>query len=1223
LRIVIHNLQLGADVRHFTLFITVIVALASGLLATGSAGAVPLTFEVNTTGNSGDFTSGDGVCEVTFGVGDCTLRAAIEEANATADIDTINFAIPTSDPGYGDLGWAGVYHIEPDNPLPIISQPVIIDGTTQDGDGDTVPDFVDKPIIWLDGFSAGGSADGFRIISGGTTIRGFVITHFGSAINGGANAIHIEGGGGNVIKGNFIGIKPDGSDTDGAPGLGDEWGTMDDAIFITNSPNNVIGGPDGLSGTSCTGDCNLIAGAGRGTIGANARGVRIVGAASTGNVIRSNFIGLNVLGTTDEGNILDGVMIDGAASNTVGGTAGGAGNLIAGNNSDGVEISGGGATGNFAQGNVIGLKSSGTALANNGSGVHIVSAPDNTVGGTAAGSRNVLSGNLIHGVHIEKSISITGNATGNDVQGNYIGTGVGGTGDLGNNSDGVSISGAPTTTVGGATAAAQNVISGNNSDGVDVVGSSAGTLIQGNYIGTDFNGTAAIPNGNVATTIGSGVRVAAAGVTIGGTAAGEGNLISGNNAFGIDIAAATADGTIVQGNLIGTDASGTLALGNMKMAGVGITSGKNSQIGGINPGSRNVISGNGPAQVDGVLIQGTAATGNVIQGNFIGTDITGMLPLGNGGDGVFIVGQNNNTIGGTTAAARNIIGGNNHGVEIAAGGTGNVVQGNYIGLNVNGSATVGNGGDGVLVQDSPGNTVGGTTAGAGNVISGNNAVGVDIVGSPSSGSVVQGNLIGTDAGGTVDLGNNSYGIFINGAVNSTVGGTSASARNVISGNNNSGVYINASSATGNLIQGNRIGTNAAGTGPLGNTFDGVKIGGNAHDNAVGGTAAGAANTIAYNGTNGVLIDSGTGNSVLSNAIHSNGAPTGLGINLGLDAVTANDAGDADAGANNLQNYPVLTSASSSVSNTVIAGMLNSTANTAFRLEFFANDSCDASGHGEGATFIGSASPVTTDGSGNVSFNAGVPAGGLAGQQITATATHSAGNHTSEFSACVTAVVSLDQDGDGVPDASDNCPSDSNPGQEDNDNDGLGDACDLDDDGDGLSDLTESNCGSDPLDVTKRPERIDGVFAGVSDDGDAQIDEPLPPGASSYDCDGDGWIGSAEASITTNDQDPCGNNGWPAELVGNDNKLNIGDFTSFIFPLRPDLSFAYMNHTVPDPNIAGEERWNLDVAGGGAGIINIADLNTLNPAVNAPTSRPPMFGGQPAFFTNLGTCPWPP
>lgn len=123
-------------------------------------------------------------------------------------------------------------------------------------------------------------------------------------------------------------------------------------------------------------------------------------------------------------------------------------------------------------------------------------------------------------------------------------------------------------------------------------------------------------------------------------------------------------------------------------------------------------------------------------------------------------------------------------------------------------------------------------------------------------------------------------------------------------------------------------------------------------------------------------------------------------------------------------------------------------------------------------------------------------------------------------------------------------------------------------------------------------------------------------------DGDGWTTNDELAIGTDPTDPCGGDAWPADLSGDDNRLNIGDFASFVFPLRPNGSFNKMGHAVPDPNDANISRWNLDLAGGGAGAITIADLNSLNPGVNAPTSRPPMFGGQPAFFTNLGVCPFP-
>ena len=181
---------------------------------------------------------------------------------------------------------------------------------------------------------------------------------------------------------------------------------------------------------------------------------------------------------------------------------------------------------------------------------------------------------------------------------------------------------------------------------------------------------------------------------------------------------------------------------------------------------------------------------------------------------------------------------------------------------------------------------------------------------------------------------------------------------------------------------------------------------------------------------------------------------------------------------------------------------------------------------------------------------------------------------------------------------------------------------LDDDNDGVTDADESACGGETPSLL-RPERVD--IAG-DDDGDTQIDEPLPPGSGAFDCDGDGWSGDHEALIlgagTAGDQDPCGSNGWPADLVGTNNTLNIGDFNSFVNPLRPDGSFNKFDHPIPDPDDLTIARWDLLPDS----VISVGDINALNPAVVASTARPPMFGGLPAFFANAGSgtgvCPWP-
>jgi len=205
---------------------------------------------------------------------------------------------------------------------------------------------------------------------------------------------------------------------------------------------------------------------------------------------------------------------------------------------------------------------------------------------------------------------------------------------------------------------------------------------------------------------------------------------------------------------------------------------------------------------------------------------------------------------------------------------------------------------------------------------------------------------------------------------------------------------------------------------------------------------------------------------------------------------------------------------------------------------------------------------------------------------------------------------------------------------DTDADGTADTIDRNDDNDILGDAAEAACGSDPLLPTSTPERLDGAFATIDEDGDTAIDEALPsPGSDAFDCDGDGWTGNQEELIfavgtTANDQDACGESGWPGELAGNNNALNIADLNSFLSPLRLDGSFNKFNHqldedgdTVIDPAMA---RWNLQTPPHVATTeINIGDLNALITGAAGSPARPAMFGGQQAFFTNGGMCPWPP
>ena len=284
---------------------------------------------------------------------------------------------------------------------------------------------------------------------------------------------------------------------------------------------------------------------------------------------------------------------------------------------------------------------------------------------------------------------------------------------------------------------------------------------------------------------------------------------------------------------------------------------------------------------DGVFITGEGADNNRVADNWIGLNPSGVV-VPNSYDGVHIDnGADSNIIGGTTAADRNVISGNDGGgVGVWGGSTGNLVQGNYIGTDKNGTADLGNSGDGVFINGT-GNTIGGTTTAARNVISGNNNHGVEFNGSTSTSNVAQGNYIGTDVTGTADLGNSLSGVFITAwASSNTIGGTTTAARNVISGNDRCGVEIPHVGSTGNLVQGNYIGTDVTGTADLGNTQTGVWISG--PGNAIGGISEGADNVIAYNGSDGVRVYGGTatGNSIRANSIQSNGAKGIENINGG-------------------------------------------------------------------------------------------------------------------------------------------------------------------------------------------------------------------------------------------------------------------------------------------------------------------------------------------------------
>jgi len=704
-------------------------------------------------------------------------------------------------------------------------------------------------------------------------------------------------------------------------------------------------------------------------------------------------------------------------------------------------------------GNEIGTDPAGTSERPNGIGITVVGGPNQTIGGITPAARNIISGNDTFGIRLQSAGAL--------VEGNYIGTDITGTADLGQN---IAVAAeAANEKIGGAAGGAGNVISG-NSVGIDF--ESTGGLAQGNLIGTDATGTVSLHNN-------LGIQ-ASGSTTIGGTSPAARNVISGNNTTGLAIGSligGVTDGVVVQGNYIGTDITGSAAVPNVRF-GIVTVRATNTQIGGTDPGAGNLISGNGSgvgsALGVGILISGPDSSGNVVEGNLIGTDATGAAALPNQFGGVEIATSAGDRIGGTTAAARNVISGNGHngrgqGVLIFGDDTsGEVVEGNFIGTDAAGTAAVPNLEFGVVLVGGTGNHVGGTDPGAGNVVSGNGGIGIGVTvgrGNVPAQNVVQGNLVGTDASGGAALGNGDFGIEISGS-KTVVGGTAAAAANVVSANAAGGIRVlqgkdqnnNPVGGTGNRIVGNLIGTEADGVSPLPNTGPGVDPTGSIRT-LIGGPQAGAGNVISANTASGVASGVGTvaarvlgnfigtdrakaadignggpgvqsrggmavggGTAGAANAIADNAGDgvavlagkvrilrnsihdnDGLGIDLGDDGVTANDPGDGDTGPNRLQNFPALSSAVTTGGSTDIQGTLHSAGGVKFVLRFFSSGACDPSTNGEGATFLGQLAVLTTA-AGAATFTFTPAAPVAAGKQVTATATDPKGD-TSEFSKC--------------------------------------------------------------------------------------------------------------------------------------------------------------------------------------------------------------------------------
>jgi Right handed beta helix region len=778
--------------------------------------------------------------------------------------------------------------------------------------------------------AADGNQDGVRVSSKTNTIGGTTAADRNVISGNTDDGVAITGSGvtGNLVEGNYVG-----TDTSGAAAIGN--GAQ--GVAVTGGATaNTVGG-------TTTGAGNVVSGNGQ-------NGVRIVDAGTSGNHVQGNLIGTNAAGTAAVPNDFDGVAIDlGASSNEVGSVTTSARNILSGNGQFGLSIRGTGTIGNLVEGNYIGTSADGlTALPNASSGVALLfGATTNTIGDpqTSPRVRNVISGNGLHGVQIA-GVGTSGNlVVANDIGVNTAGA------KLSNGGSGVSIeSGASANRVGG-DPETRNLISGNDRYGVEITGSGTDSnLVFGNRIG----GTKAVGNALSGVLIADGASENTVGGIRFNLISGNNGLagveIDGagcaRSAGRFPVLALGTTANVVSGNVIGTDKSGKQALPNNN--GVAILAGATG-----NTVSNNGILGN---TNDGVLISDCNTSGNTVEGNRIGINYYKQA-IPNGGNGVRITADaSQNTVGGTATDSRNVISGNaKQGVAIQAASS-NVVQGNYIGTDQTAASAVPNGRDGISIfSGSVANLVGGTTAAARNVISGNVGRGVTIGGDGTSDNVVQGNYVGTTADGSAALPNDTGIAVQRGASSNAIGGTQAGAGNVVSGNSFAGILLTddggtpPGSTSGTLIQGNLVGTDPAATGAVPNGEFGVLFTDGPKGNTLGGTQTEARNVIAFNNGIGVRVESPTagfttfGDSILGNAIFEN---AGVGISLLADG-------------NHLQLAPVIKSVVTSGDMTTVTARLSGSApNTSFRIELYSNPVCDPSGKGEGKDFVAARNIMT-------------------------------------------------------------------------------------------------------------------------------------------------------------------------------------------------------------------------------------------------------------------------
>ncbi|MFC1540626.1 beta strand repeat-containing protein [Candidatus Margulisiibacteriota bacterium] len=724
----------------------------------------------------------------TYTVSNCSdsgagsLRQAISSANGNAGSDTIIFNIPSTEAGFTTIE-AGAYYwkISVNTQLPTIESTggdaTIISGSSQ---ASYLPAFSNAygPEIMLDGSALGGNkANGLEFFAHNCTIEGLSIGNFPYTSTFSGIGIFLRGNY-NTVLGCYIGLYPDGTQE----ATNDIYGVY---VYTLSSYNKI--GDGTASGR------NVISGNG-------VTGVYLYTSTNSSNEVLGNYIGTNASGTaalsTAQNN---GIQVTANSHhNVIGGSVTGEGNLISGNHpgiSSGWGIDTNSSAGyNIILGNYIGTDLQGTAAVENFHGV--VLGPYDQLGDGTAQGRNLISGNEYMVIRTNSN---------NKVMGNYIGTDVSGTAAIGNGYDvsgynGISVQGSNNTIEG-------NVICGNgnfntdNGSGIEIDGAYINNRIIGNYIGVDATGTARISNAEDGVHIRGGAKYN----RIGGTAEGEGNVISGNE-YQVYLYDSGTNSNEVLGNFIGTNASGTAriasSIGGPVLIYFGPLNGASfNKIGDGTANGRNIISCSNP----GIRIDSNT---NEVKGNYIGTDVNGTSGLG--GSRGMDIGGNDNIIGGSNTGEGNVISGWSSGSGIYIGSISglpsrNIVTGNLIGTDKWGSAEVSNW-TGIVLNKGVYNRIGGSLEGEGNVISGNLTGGINIGSSspPISNNEVIGNFIGTDRSGTLNLSNNDSGIKLN----SNAAFTRIGPGNVIAYNGSTssdhGILIDHSSAVNNTVTQNSI-----------------------------------------------------------------------------------------------------------------------------------------------------------------------------------------------------------------------------------------------------------------------------------------------------------------------------------------------------------------------------------------------------------------------------------